>query len=80
MVDISGKKVTKRVARASSAITLSIKAFHALMETGSPKGDVLETARVAGIMAAKATPEIIPMCHSLDLDKIAITFKTNNKE
>jgi len=80
MVDISKKKVTKRVARAQSIITMSLKAFNALMEDGSPKGDVFETAKIAGIMAAKSTSSIIPMCHPLAIKKVKITFNKNLKK
>lgn len=79
MVDISGKPVTKRRARASSIIKMSSKAFQALTTTGSPKGDVFETARIAGIMAAKATSDIIPMCHDLALNSITISFEVDPK-
>lgn len=75
MVDVSGKKITKRIARAVSTVKMSPIAFRALTESGSPKGDVFEVARVAGIMAAKSTPDIIPMCHSLALNKVTIIFK-----
>ncbi len=75
MVDISAKKVTKRIARASSTIQLSMKAFKALTEEGSPKGDVFETAKIAAIMAAKSTPDIIPMCHPLMLNKVKVFSK-----
>ncbi len=75
MVDVSPKEVTKRVARAESVITLSPKGFAALLDGGSPKGDAFETAKIAGIMAAKSTPSIIPMCHPLALNKVKVTFK-----
>ncbi len=75
MVDVSAKKMTKRIARATSTIQMSAKAFQALIEGGSPKGDVFETAKVAGIMAGKSTPNIIPMCHPLMLNKVKVTFK-----
>jgi len=74
MVDVSGKDVTKRIARASATIILTDKAFTALMREGSPKGDVFETAKISGIMAAKNTPNIIPLCHPLALNKVKITF------
>ena len=75
MVDISGKKTTKRIARAVSTVKMRPAAFDALTKGDSPKGDVFETAKVAGIMAAKSTPDIIPMCHSLALNKVTITFE-----
>ena len=80
MVDISHKAVSKRIALASACITLSPAAFRKLMDHGSPKGDVFETARVAGIMAAKSTPDIIPLCHPLKLSKARIDFKIDRKK
>ncbi len=77
MIDISGKEITKRVAVASAAIKMSKEAFKNLLAGKSPKGDVLETARVAGIMAAKSTPKIIPMCHPLELNKVGLQFKVD---
>ncbi len=79
MVDVGGKNITKRVAIASSQIAMSPDAFGALMEDASPKGNVFETAKVAGIMAAKATPQMIPMCHPLGLNKVNITFEIDKK-
>lgn len=77
MVDISAKDVTKRTARAGAVIRFSKNAFTALVQDKSPKGNVLETAKVAGIMAAKNTPQIIPMCHPLELSKVKIDFELN---
>lgn len=79
MVDISHKKVTKRTALASARIMLSPVAFGKLMKEGSPKGNVFETARVAGIMAAKSTPGIIPLCHPLQLSKVQMRFDIDEK-
>lgn len=80
MVDISEKNITKRAAMASSQIKMSQKAFDILIKKGSPKGDVFETAKVAGIMAAKNTPQIIPMCHPLGLNKVNVNLSVNRKE
>ena len=80
MVDISAKLVTKRTAIASCVIMMSKEAFKVLMKQGSPKGDVFETSKVAGIMAAKSTPVIIPLCHPLDLSKVQITHAVNKKK
>ncbi len=80
MVDVSGKGITKRVAKASAQITLSARAFRILMGQGSPKGDVFETAKVAGIMAAKSTPAIIPLCHPLELSKVKVAFDIDRKK
>ncbi len=79
MVDISSKNVTSRSATAIGTITLSPKAFKILNTSGSPKGDVFETAKVAAIMAAKSTPAIIPLCHPLILNKVNIRFETCTK-
>lgn len=75
MIDISDKSVTKRRAVAEGMIILTAAAFDTLIQKGSPKGDVFETARVAGIMAAKSTPSIIPLCHPLTLEKVRIDFE-----
>jgi cyclic pyranopterin monophosphate synthase len=75
MVDISDKAVTKRRAVATATITFEKNAFDLFIKQGSPKGDVLETAKIAGIMAAKSTPSILPLCHPLALDKVKVTFE-----
>jgi len=80
MIDVSDKKITKRVARAMSKIKMNPKAFKALMEGGSPKGDVFETAKIAGIMAAKSTSSVIPMCHPLALNKVKVTFEIDKNQ
>ena len=74
MIDVSAKPVTRRVAKAAARIVLGKKAFSALMRGESPKGDVFETARIAGIMAAKSTPAIIPMCHPLEINQVKVAF------
>ena len=74
MVDVSGKDVTNRTATAESAIRLSPEAFTAIMEGKAPKGDVLAAARIAGIMAAKKTSDLIPLCHPLALSGSTIEF------
>lgn len=80
MIDISHKEVTKRTAVASARITLSPSAFKKLIKEGSPKGNVFETARVAGIMAAKSTPNIVPLCHPLQLSKVQLRFDIDVKK
>ncbi len=75
MVDVSAKPVTERVAVAEATITLCPEAFAAVMEGRAPKGDVLAAARIAGIMAAKKTPELIPLCHPLAITKAGIEFE-----
>jgi cyclic pyranopterin phosphate synthase len=75
MVDVSDKELTAREATAEGVIVLSENAFAAVMDGASPKGDVLAAARIAGIMAAKKTSELIPLCHPLPLSKLAIDFE-----
>ena len=72
MVDVSAKEATAREAVAEAIIVLSEAAFEAVMGGEAPKGDVLAAARIAGIMAAKKTPELIPLCHSIPLAKVEI--------
>ncbi len=77
MVDVSGKPVTAREATAEAVVTLSEDAFTAVMEGTAPKGDVLATARIAGIMAAKRVPELIPLCHPIAIARAQIEFEPN---
>jgi cyclic pyranopterin monophosphate synthase len=74
MVDVSGKADTHRQAIAEGRITMSAEALAAIKEGAVKKGDVLATARIAGIMAAKKTSELIPLCHPLMLSKVAVDF------
>jgi len=74
LIDISDKPITKRVAQAEGKIVFSALASKILLKQGSPKGNVLETAKIAGIMAAKNTPSLVPLCHPLFLEKISISF------
>ncbi len=67
MVDVGAKAVTARTAEASGFVRMSRATVDAIRERRTPKGDPLETARLAGIMAAKRTAELIPLCHSLAL-------------
>jgi len=75
MVDVSAKESTLRVARARGRIHLKPAVLSAIQDGSTPKGDVLATARIAGIMAAKKTPELIPLCHPLALTKVAVDFE-----
>ena len=70
MVDVAGKPVTAREAVATGRITMSAEAAAAIREGSVRKGDVLATARIAGIMAAKKTAELIPLCHPLPLNRV----------
>ena len=74
MVDVGGKAETQRRAVASGRITMSPQALAAIRDGNAPKGDVLGTARIAGIMAAKRTGELIPLCHPLGLEAVTIDF------
>jgi len=75
MVDVSKKAATEREAVAEATIILSIAAFDAVTSATAQKGDVLAAARIAGIMAAKKTSELIPLCHSIPLARAAIEFE-----
>lgn len=75
MVDVSGKETTEREATAEALIVLSEEAFDAVFSGEAPKGDVLAAARIAGIMAAKKTQELIPLCHSIPISKAEIAFE-----
>lgn len=74
MVDVSGKAETHRRARATGAIRMRAATLQAIMNAQVKKGDVLGVARVAGVMAAKRTAELIPLCHPLTLDDIQISL------
>lgn len=77
MVDVSAKPATERTAVAEGRVVMS-KATLALIESGrAKKGDVLATARIAGIMAAKRTSELIPLCHPLALTKVTVDIETD---
>ena len=75
MVDISDKDATDRYAMAQGIIRMSDDALKAVSEGTASKGDVLSAARIAGIMAAKKTPELIPLCHQLQLTKVNIDLE-----
>lgn len=72
MVDVSEKNDSARVAVASAAISLQAETLAAIMEQSTKKGDVLAVARLAGIMAAKKTSDLIPLCHPLMLSKVSV--------
>jgi cyclic pyranopterin phosphate synthase len=74
MVDVGSKPATARRAVASGRITMSAEALAAIRAGNAPKGDVLGAARIAGIMAAKRTGELIPLCHPLGLEAVTIDF------
>lgn len=74
MVDVGGKAEAARSATATGRIRMSAEALEAVREGSGPKGDVLAAARIAGIMAAKKTGELIPLCHLLALDAVSVDF------
>lgn len=78
MVDISSKEITQRQAVAEGIVYAKPQVIKLIKEKRIPKGDVLEVARCAGILAAKKTPEIIPLCHPIALDSVAIEFILKN--
>lgn len=73
MVDVSAKDVTTRRAVASGKVLLSQETLQTLKTQQTPKGDPLEIARIAGIMAAKRTSELVPLCHQINLSKVNVT-------
>jgi cyclic pyranopterin monophosphate synthase len=74
MVDVGGKAETRRSATARGRIAMQPATLAAIREGSGPKGDVLATARIAGIMAAKRTGDLIPMCHPLGLESVTVDF------
>ena len=80
MVDVDGKPDTERVAVARGEITMRSETLALIQQRGIPKGDALAVAQVAGIMAAKRTHELIPLCHPLLLTHVAVEFAPNEAE
>jgi molybdenum cofactor biosynthesis protein MoaC len=78
MVDVSDKRATIRRAVASGKVLLSKETMRTLSAHETPKGDPLEIARIAGIMAAKKTSELIPLCHQIDLSKVNVTAEIHD--
>jgi cyclic pyranopterin phosphate synthase len=78
MVDVSGKDVTVRTARASGRVLLSAEAVAALRDGRVPKGDALAVARIAGIAGAKRTPDLIPLCHPLGLHGVSVDLAVSD--
>ena len=74
MVDVGEKPVTHRVAEAQARVTMRAATLKAILTGGAPKGDVFGAARIAGIMAAKKTPEFIPLCHPLPINSVQVDF------
>lgn len=79
MVDVGAKPVTRRVARAEAEVLAKASTLALIREGRVEKGDVLATARIAGIQAAKRTPELIPLCHGLALTKVEVTLTVGKR-
>jgi cyclic pyranopterin monophosphate synthase len=72
MVDVADKSITKRTAIAGGQVRMSLSTLETILAGNAPKGDVLSTARIAGIMAAKQTANLIPLCHPLPLSQVSV--------
>jgi cyclic pyranopterin phosphate synthase len=79
MVDVGAKDVTEREALASARVTLKPATLELIQDGKMPKGDVFAAARLAGILGAKATPRLIPLCHPLPLTSVSVEFKTRRR-
>ncbi len=79
MVDISDKPVSQRLAVAVGTVHMKQGTLSQLIELGSPKGDVIGVARIAGIQAAKSCHQLIPLCHQLPLSKVSIEFEVDEE-
>ena len=77
MVDVSAKADTTRTARAEGAITMTRESLDAIVANAVSKGDVIATARIAGIMAAKKTAELIPLCHPINLTDVGVELEAD---
>jgi cyclic pyranopterin phosphate synthase len=75
MVDVSGKDVTERTATASGRVLVSARVVELLRGAGVPKGDALAVARIAGIMGAKRTPDLVPLCHPLAVSGVEVDLE-----
>jgi cyclic pyranopterin phosphate synthase len=75
MVDVGGKDETERVARAEARVVMAPATLALIQDGAAPKGDVIAVARLAGIMAAKRTHELIPLCHQLNLTSVAVEIE-----
>jgi len=78
MVEVGEKAVVLRTAVAGGVVRMSPETIDLLRNTALPKGDVLNTARIAGVMAAKKTPELIPLCHGLNLTAVDVEFEVGH--
>lgn len=80
MVDVTAKAETARVARARAVVRMQPATLRAILNEELPKGDVLATARIAGIMAAKQTSSLIPLCHPLLLEKVTVEIQPQGED
>ena len=80
MVDVGAKDITRRTAKAAARVRMRSETLSALLEDRLKKGDALATARIAGIMAAKRTFELIPLCHNIPIESVRIEFENNGEE
>lgn len=80
MVDVGGKTASKREAVAVGVVTMAPRTLKRILDHDIEKGDTLNVARLAGIMAAKKTPDLIPLCHPLPLDAVRIDFHSDTSE
>ena len=80
MIDISGKDVTVRIAKACGCIVLGKEAFDVIRQGSCIKGDVLETAKIAAVNAVKTTSTIIPMCHPIPIESVKVAFELKEAE
>jgi cyclic pyranopterin phosphate synthase len=80
MVDISRKDDTMRVAVASASVIMKPETLAAIKSASLKKGDVIATARIAGIMAAKKTPDLIPLCHTILIDEVSVDFDLSGRD
>jgi cyclic pyranopterin phosphate synthase len=80
MVDVGGKPVTERMAVAAGRVIMKAQTLQKIADKNIEKGDVFGVARVAGIMAAKRTGEMIPLCHPLNLNSVEISFKADRRK
>jgi cyclic pyranopterin phosphate synthase len=79
MVDVGDKEETRREARAEARVSVSPETLGLITSGELPKGDVFSTARIAGVSAAKKTPDLIPLCHPLKLDTVLVDFEVDAK-
>jgi cyclic pyranopterin phosphate synthase len=75
MIDVSGKEITRRTATATASVKMKPEVLSLLLEGKLPKGDALQVARVAAILAAKEAPRLIPMCHTIPVEHVDIDFR-----